>query len=54
MNKLQLSEGYIGNQVIFLLNGQQMDYNSDKIIGNVLNNNMLITVFDQGGVIGAK
>jgi len=36
MNKLQLSEGYIGNQVIFLLNGQQMDYNSDKKIGNVL------------------
>ena len=54
MNKLQLSEGYIGNQVIFLLNGQQMDYNSDKKIGNVLKNYMLITVFDQGGVIGAK
>ena len=54
MNKLQLSEGYIGNQVIFLLNGQQMDYNSNKKIGDVLKNQMLITVFDQGGVIGAK
>ena len=54
MNKLQLSENYIGDQVIFLFSGHQLDKNSTNIIGNKYNDHMLITVIDQGGVIGAK
>ena len=54
MNKLQLSENYIGDQVIFLFSGHQLDKNSTNIIGNKYKDHMLITVIDQGGVIGAK
>ena len=54
MNKLQLSENYIGDQVIFLFSGNQLDKNSTNIIGNKYKDHMLITVIDQGGVIGAK
>ena len=54
MNKLQLSENYIGDQVIFLFSGHQLDKNSTNIIGNKYQDHMLITVIDQGGVIGAK
>ena len=54
MNKLQLSENYIGDQVIFLFSGNKLDKNSTNIIGNKYKDHMLITVIDQGGVIGAK
>ena len=53
MNKLQLSENYIGDQVIFLFSGHQLDKNSTNIIGNKYKDHMLITVIDQGGIIGA-
>ena len=54
MNKIQLSENYIGNQIVFLFNGRKLDHESNEPIKTFkIVNSSKITVFDQGNVIGA-
>jgi hypothetical protein len=54
MNKIQLSESYIGTHIVFLFNGRKLDHESnDSIKTFKIVNSSKITVFDQGNVIGA-
>jgi hypothetical protein len=54
MNKIQLSESYIGTQIVFLFNGRKLDHESNEPIKTFkIGNSSKITVFDQGNVIGA-
>ena len=54
MNKIQLSESYIGTQIVFLYNGRKLDHDSEESIKIFkIVNFSKITVFDQGNVIGA-
>ena len=52
MNKIGLSENYIGKDIIFLFNGGKMDINSEETIKKY-QDFFAITVFDQNNVIGA-
>jgi len=51
--KLGLSEDVIGNQIMFLYNGAQLDFKSKSTIGSLFRNTAVITVYDLGGIIGA-
>ena len=53
MNKLGISENYIGKEIGFLFGGKLMNPFSTNLVGNELQDGMLVTVFDQNGVIGA-
>ena len=53
MAKLNLPLNYLGKEIQFLFNGQIISPYSNKLIGNEFKNNVVITVFDQGSVIGA-
>ena len=53
MNKIQLPLIHLWNDLQFLYNGTKVDPFSMNYVGAVFKNNITITVFDQGGVIGA-
>ena len=53
MDKLHLPQIYLGNEIQFLYNGMKVDPNSNELVCNKFKNNVTITVFDQGSVIGA-
>jgi hypothetical protein len=53
VNRLGVSEKYIGKEICFLLGGKLMDPFSEKLAETELQDGMMITVFDQNGVIGA-
>ena len=55
MDRLKLPRYYIGNDVQFLYSAKKIDPFSDETVINMFKtNNILITVFDQGGVVGAS
>ena len=43
----------LGTKIIFLFNGMKLDIYSKEQLKNVFKNGAVITVFDQGGIIGA-
>ena len=43
----------LGTKIIFLFNGMKLDIYSKEQLKNVFKNAAVITVFDQGGIIGA-
>ena len=53
MDKLKLPYNYLGNELQFLYNGNKIDPFSNELVNKKFKNNIFITVFDQGGVIGA-
>ena len=54
MEKMQLSESFIGTHIVFLFNGRKLDHDSNESIKTFkIGNSSKITVFDQGNVIGA-
>ena len=53
MDKLKLPYNYLGNELQFLYNGNKIDPFSNELVSKKFKNNIFITVFDQGGVIGA-
>ena len=53
INKLGISENYIGKEIAFLFGGKLMNPFSTNLVGHELQDGMFITVFDQNGVIGA-
>lgn len=43
----------LGTKIIFLFGGGKIDINSQQQIGSIFKNGAVVTVFDQGGIIGA-
>ena len=54
LDRLSLPYSHLGKDLVFLYNGKKVDPFSQLTIFPTLKNNIVITVFDQGGVIGAK
>ena len=55
MERLNLPLMHLANgDVQFIFNGKRLDTNSLELVGSKFNNNINITVFDQGEVIGAS
>ena len=52
LDRLKLPYSHLGKDLIFLYNGKKIDPFSQLTIFPTLKNNINITVFDQGGVIG--
>ena len=52
VNKIGISESFIGKEIIFLFNGEKMNTDSDDLIIN-FPNLAVITVVDQNNIIGA-
>lgn len=51
--KVGIPVNALGSKIIFLFGGGKIDINSQQQIGNVFKNGAVVTVFDQGGIIGA-
>ena len=51
--KIGLPEQVLGTKIIFLFNGEKLDIKSNKKLSQCFQNSAIITVFDQGGIIGA-
>ena len=51
--RLKVEEKYIGKEIQFLLGGKLLDPFSKNIVEHEFQDGMLITVFDQNGVVGA-
>ena len=51
--KVGLPESVLGTKIIFLFNGGKLDVHSKERLSNHFKNSAVITVFDQGGIIGA-
>ena len=52
-DRIPIDENYINNGLTFLFNGQNMLPFFNNLVGDQFKDGMLITVFDQNGVIGA-
>ena len=53
VDKLGLAHDVIGNAIMFLYNGSQIDTKSQETIANTFQNGASITVYDLNGIIGA-
>ena len=51
--KVGIPVNALGTKIIFLFGGAKIDINSQQQIGSIMKNGATITVFDQGGIIGA-
>ena len=51
--KVNLPENALGTKIVFLFSGGKIDPFSKEQIGTHFKNGAIITVFDQGGIIGA-
>lgn len=51
--KVGIPVNALGKKIIFLFGGAKIDINSQQQIGSIMKNGATITVFDQGGIIGA-
>ena len=51
--KVGIPQDALGTKIIFLFGGGKMEINSQKKIKGVMGNGAVITVIDQGGIIGA-
>ena len=54
VEKIGISEHFLGNDIIFLFNATTLDVNDEHVITNKLADNCVITVVDRNNVIGAK
>ena len=52
-DRMGIQELYINNGLIFLFNGQNLIPYCNALVGQIFKDGMLVTVFDQNGVIGA-
>ena len=51
--KVGLPEHVLGTKIIFLFNGGKLNVYSNEKLSQYFKNSAVITVFDQGGIIGA-
>ena len=51
--KVNIPESALGTKIVFLFSGGKKDQFSKAQIGTHFKNRAIITVFDQGGIIGA-
>ena len=51
--KINIPESALGTKIVFLFSGGKIDPFSKAQIGTHFKNGAIITVFDQGGIIGA-
>ena len=51
--KVMIPESALGTKIVFLFGGGKIDPFSKEKVGSHFKNGAIITVFDQGGIIGA-
>ena len=51
--RVSIPQDALGKKVIFLFNGGKMEVNSQEKVGKNIKNGAVVTVIDQGGIIGA-
>ena len=51
--KVGIPESVLGTKIVFLFNGGKMEIHSQEKLEKYFKNGAIITVFDQGGIIGA-